>query len=201
MKFVKLTSLALAGALTFAGCKYEEGPRISLRAKRDRVANEWAIKKYTFEGEDRTTQLKDAETGFTVVLNLYRTGSYGLEIVKEVTDSDGKKKYITNHVKYGDHYGFDACCHAEYTGFRLQLPSHIQYIMPGGEWTFDKGHYKIQVKPELSYDNNEVQAQKNTIDWTIVMLKEKEMKVKGRDENDKEWILEVERINDEPYFY
>jgi hypothetical protein len=200
MKFVKLTSLVVAGALTFAGCKYEEGPRISLRAKRDRVSNEWAIKKYTYNGEDRTTQLFDQETGFTILLNLYRTGSYGLETVKKTT-VDGKTKYITNHTAYPGGYGFAYCCNPQYEGFNLQLPSHIQYIMPGGEWSFDKGHYKIQVKPELSYDPNEVMTQKNTIDWTIVMLKEKEMKVKGRDETDTEWILELERINDEPYFF
>ncbi|MBS3915501.1 MAG: hypothetical protein KG003_13480 [Bacteroidetes bacterium] len=199
MKFFKLTSLALLGAMTFAGCKYEEGPRISLRAKRDRVANEWAVKKYTYEGEDRTTQLIDAENGFTIVINLGRAGGYGLEIVKK-TEVDGKTKYITNHTYDGTHFGFDACCHIAYTGFRLQMPSHIQYLMPGGKWTFDKGHYKIQVKPELSYDNENM-TQKNTIDWAIVMLKEKAMKVKGRDENDKEWILELEAINDEPYFY
>jgi len=63
MKFVKLTSLALAGMLTFAGCKYEEGPKISLRAKRDRVANEWRIEKYTYNDSDFTNQIVQVPGG------------------------------------------------------------------------------------------------------------------------------------------
>lgn len=201
MKLFKLTTIALAGALTFAACKYEEGPRISLRTKRDRVSNEWRIIGYTKGGNDSLSRLRDPESGFELIFNFYRTGSYGIEVVKKVGD-----KYVTNHTRFGDSLtngglGFDACCHVEYSAYINNLPNHIQYIRPGGEWTFDKGHYKIQVKPELSYDNNEVLTQKNTIDWTIVMLREKEMKVKGRDDKDVEWTLHFERLNDEPYFY
>jgi hypothetical protein len=59
----------------------------------------------------------------------------------------------------------------------------------------------LQVKPDLSYIASEVQSQKNTIDWGIVMLREKEMKIKGRDANNTEWTLHLKRVNNEPYFY
>lgn len=209
MRFAKLTSFALAGALTFAACKYEEGPKISLRAKRDRVANEWRVKAYTHKGEDKTSLVSNEETKFRIILNFYRNGSYGVEIVKEALDADNNVIYITNHTRFdttnqkmsNGGLGFDACCFFEYKQFQADLPSHIRDIMFHGKWTFDRGHTKIQVKPELSYDNQEVMKQKNTIDWMIVLLKEKEMKVKGRDSNDDEWTLHLERINDEPYFY
>jgi hypothetical protein len=206
MKFIKLTTLALAGVLTFAACKYEEGPKISFRAKRDRVANEWRVKSYTYDGQDQLNRVVDPEFNFELLFNLYRTGAYGIEVVKKETDQDGNVKYITNHTALKDPsnktgIGFQFCCWPEYQGYLANLPSHIKYVMPGGEWTFDRGHTKIQVKPELSYDNQEVQLQKNTIDWGIVMLREKEMKVKGRDENNIEWVMVFERINDEPYFY
>lgn len=203
MKVFKLATIAIAGALTFAACKYEEGPKISFRAKRDRVANEWKVKAYTHNGGDSLFQLKDVEFNFELIFNFYRQGSYGVEVVKKETDQDGNEKYITNHEFYPgtNNLGFDACCYDAYHYFLDHLPAHIKYIMSHGSWTFDKGHTKLQVKPELSYDDQEVMKQKNTIDWGIVMLREKEMKVKGRDENDVEWVITFERINPEPYFY
>lgn len=202
MKFAKLTAIALASVLTFSACKYEEGPRISLRTKRDRVANEWRIEKYEYQHkdssnvEDRTSMINNPENGFTLILNFARTGGYSVEIVKAEKDDNGNTVYRSNHL-----LDFNKCCYTEFVAYRESLPSHFSYLFPGGKWTFDKGHYKIQVKPELSYDANEVLIQKNTIDWTIVKLAEKEMKVKGRDENDNEWKLHLKRINDEPFWY
>lgn len=203
MKVFKLATIAVAGALTFAACKYEEGPKISFRAKRDRVANEWKVKAYTFNGEDHKYKLVDVETNFELIFNFYRQGAYGVEVVKKETDQDGNEKFITDHQYYPatKNYGFDGCCYDDYHRFLDSLPDHIQYIMAHGSWTFDKGHTKLQVKPELSYDDQEVMTQRNTIDWGIVMLREKEMKVKGRNENDVEWVLTLERVNPEPYFY
>lgn len=201
MKIVKIASLVIAGALTFAACKYEEGPKISLRAKRDRVANEWRIEKYTYNDSDRTETLvqpekSQGEASFQIILNLYRTGSYGVEVVQKTKDADGNLLYVTNHTQK-----FDQCCSMEYNSYLESLPDHIKYIMSHGTWTFDKGHTKLQVKPELSYVGSEVQAQKNTIDWGIVMLHQKEMKVKGRDENNIEWTLDLKAVNPEPWIY
>ncbi|MCC7298258.1 MAG: hypothetical protein IT244_07995, partial [Bacteroidia bacterium] len=204
MKFVKLTSLAIAGALTFAACKYEEGPKISLRAKRDRVANEWRVEKYTYNDSDRTTSLAQPDSfvdgvqvpTFQLIVDFYRTGSYGVEVVQKTKDANGNELYITNHTQK-----FDQCCSTAYHSYIENLPSHIQYIMSHGYWTFDRGHTKIQVKPDLSYVGTEVQTQKNTIDWGIVRLHEKELKVKGRDEKNIEWTLHLKPVNSEPYFY
>ncbi len=201
MKFVKLTSLALAGMLTFAGCKYEEGPKISLRAKRDRVANEWRIEKYTYNDSDRTNQIVqvpggNSQTPFELVLNFYRSGSYGIEVVQKSKNAGGQDVYLTNHF-----VDFNECCSTDYNNYLGQLPKHIQDVMSHGTWSFDRGHTKLQVKPDLSYIASEVQSQKNTIDWGIVMLREKEMKIKGRDANNTEWTLHLKRVNNEPYFY
>ena len=204
MKIVKLTALAVAGVLTFAACKYEEGPKISLRSKRDRVANEWKIVKYEYNGFDVTQKVNQtsgqAEVPFMLIINLERTGGYGVEIVKKSTDANGNETYITNATE-SNGKGFDACCSTEYHMFIDSLPSHFKYIIPHGIWSFDKGHTKIQVKPELSYQKDSIMSQRNTIDWGIVMLKEKELKVKGRDEHDIEWKLDLKPLNKEPFFY
>ena len=54
MTRLKNLSLVLVSALAivFTGCKYEEGPGISFRNKRDRVANEWKITGYSIDGTD-----------------------------------------------------------------------------------------------------------------------------------------------------
>jgi hypothetical protein len=48
MKTLKLTTVFLAVALVFGStsCKYEEGPALSLRTKKARIAGEWTIEKF-----------------------------------------------------------------------------------------------------------------------------------------------------------
>jgi hypothetical protein len=47
MKTLELTTLLLAIGLIFGStsCKYEEGPILSLRTKKDRIAGDWVIEK------------------------------------------------------------------------------------------------------------------------------------------------------------
>ncbi len=50
MKKMMIWASALMIALVVASCgKYEEGPKISLRSKKARLANEWVVTKYDVE--------------------------------------------------------------------------------------------------------------------------------------------------------
>lgn len=209
MKFGKLTALAIAGTLTFAACKYEEGPRISLRNKRDRVANEWKIEEFSMGDVDMKNRLeftgdttidgKKYVYHFATILSFFRTGGYSLEVCQVVTDANGNEEYLTNH-----EVNFDKLPggHQIVYGHMVDsFPAPFKYIRPGGKWSFDKGHYKIQVKPDLSFVNDETGNAKNTLDWTIVKLAQKEMKLKGLDENNNPWKMRLKAINKEPYFY
>lgn len=223
MKFGKLIALTIAGALTFAACKYEEGPRISFRAKRDRVANEWKVVSMKLHDSDILNSVnpvyvipdfQNEDTiiyEFNTILNLYRTGSFGCELVLVTRDANQNPTYITNHMActyFGvtpppGQQGFTWLpkCSAVYYNTLTNLPAPFKFIMPHGNWTFDKGHYKIQVKPDLSFVNDESGTAKNTLDWTIVKLAEKTMKLKGLDENNQVWEMELKAINKENYFY
>ena len=54
-----------------AGCgKYDDGPKFSLRSKKERLSNKWRIEKYMQDGSDKTDQFN----------TLYK--SYQFEIVK-----------------------------------------------------------------------------------------------------------------------
>ena len=47
--------LVLLLGISFTGClKYENGPALSLRSKKSRIANTWKVELYTINGEDKT---------------------------------------------------------------------------------------------------------------------------------------------------
>lgn len=60
MKKIGFLSIAalLVGAMVFTACgKYEEGPSVSLRTKKGRLAGEWMIEKYLENGTDQTSAM------------------------------------------------------------------------------------------------------------------------------------------------
>lgn len=65
--------LIILSILAFTGCrKYEEGPGLSLRSKKERVSNVWKIEKYFMNDEDRTAQIDSMYLTYT----LRKDGSY-----------------------------------------------------------------------------------------------------------------------------
>lgn len=202
---IKISALALASSVAFIACKYEEGPRISLRSKRDRAANEWRISSLTIDGKDETSKVNDSTKSFAMVLNMFRTGAYSLNLVKVLKDTaTGAISYETTHTgnnSFGDPN--DMWNEKYILQFWDSLPSVIKHLNGngGGNWAFEKGHYKIVINPNLSYDPEQQTTQVDPIFWTIVKLSEKEMKVKGLNELGKPWEMTLKSINKEPYFF
>jgi hypothetical protein len=86
MKTGKLVlGLSLITAITFASCKkYEEGPVISLRSKKERVANTWQIEVAYNDGEDVTEEYDEYTVKFTKdgdaeLAALYSWGGFSYE--------------------------------------------------------------------------------------------------------------------------
>ena len=66
MKSTKAIILAAAVLLGAASCKkYEEGPMLSLRSKKERVANDWRIGKAMNGDEDVTSDFDEYHVVFT----------------------------------------------------------------------------------------------------------------------------------------
>ena len=68
MKTLKLATLLLAGALVFGSSswKYEDGPALSLRTKKARVAGEWEIDKIiNADGTEESTSTSGVESTYT----------------------------------------------------------------------------------------------------------------------------------------
>lgn len=207
---IRISALALASSVAFIACKYEEGPRISLRSKRDRVANEWRIDNLVVDGVDKTSKVNmtvpDANYGYSIILNMFRTGAYSLNMVKAIKDSaTGAVTYQSNHD--GNNSMFlspgQMWNNLEINTFWDSVPSVVKNLngFGGGKWNFEKGHYKIIISPTPSYDPEQAATQKDPIFWTIVKLSEKEMKVKGLTTDGKSWNMTLKAINKEPYFF
>ena len=64
MRTLKLTTLLLALTLVFGStsCKYEDGPSLSLRTKKARLAGEWIIEK-TVNKDGKETTIKQLLSG------------------------------------------------------------------------------------------------------------------------------------------
>jgi hypothetical protein len=74
--------LALVLPLLITACKkYDDGPGLSLRSKKERVANTWTIDKYFLNGVDATHQL--------VISSYQETYSKSGELNRSYIDSDG----------------------------------------------------------------------------------------------------------------
>ena len=55
--------LMVIAVLLLAGCKYEDGPAISLRSKKARAANTWQIDKAFENGVDRNANASCRQSG------------------------------------------------------------------------------------------------------------------------------------------
>ena len=185
MNTLKIVSIALLGAVSMYSCKYDEGPGISLRAKRDRVANEWRVVNMTYGGVDVTSKVNDSI--FTSVINLSRTGKYNI-VHKDILGN-------TSHTgKWAEKWA------RQYNGYCNNLPIPIRDLTMNGEWSFDYRHDKIQLFPELSTGADSFNV-RGSFNWGIIMLKEKQMKVIGKDRASVDWNMELAPVNGEPYWY
>jgi hypothetical protein len=95
-----------AVALVFTGCKYEEGPSLSLRSKKARLAGEYTVQKATRDGEEIDISFFQ---GFTYIFdkdgnlevkgtNLTSKSTYEFGDKKEtliITDADGDTETYT----------------------------------------------------------------------------------------------------------
>jgi len=94
MKTKVFLACTLFVAFTLASCsKYEEGPAISLRSKKERVANTWKIENAYRNGEDVTGDydqysLRLTKGGDATLAALFRSGNLTFEY-----ETDGTWKF------------------------------------------------------------------------------------------------------------
>lgn len=88
MKNMKYIGLLLGISLVYSACKYEEGPWVSIRSKKERVSNTWKVEKAYEDGQDVTSSYQQYE------LQLLRSGS--AKLVAIYTSGNVTVEYETN---------------------------------------------------------------------------------------------------------
>lgn len=67
---VVLLTAAIVGITVFESCKkYEEGPGISFRSRKERIANTWKVEKYTVGGTDETSSFNILTPDYRIILD------------------------------------------------------------------------------------------------------------------------------------
>jgi hypothetical protein len=210
----KITRFCLAAvglSLVFTACKYEDGPGISLRAKRDRIANEWIVDQFIYDGKDVTDSVNSRQDTFSIIFEMTRTGSYSLEWVRYTVDpNNGIKHYGTSHaVNHNLNNSGPALWNPINMGnYARKMPIPFKVLGSRGFWRFDDKHERISIGTESSYstapadgNGNGTEFEQNARFWTITKLKEKNIAFKGVDSTGKSWSVQLKNLNREPYWY
>ncbi|MEK0421950.1 MAG: hypothetical protein RLZZ161_1801 [Bacteroidota bacterium] len=195
----------------FTACKYEDGPGISLRSKRDRVANEWIVDEFIYDGKDVTDSVNSRQDTFSIIFEMTRTGSYSIEWVRYTIDpNNGIKYYGTSHAtNHNLNNSGPAMWNPKNVGnYGRKMPIPFKVLGSRGYWSFDEKHERISIGKESSYstapadgNGNGTEFQKDARFWTITKLKEKNIAFKGVDSTGKSWSVQLKNLNREPYWY
>ena len=76
---MKYAFLFIAFAVLIGSCKYEEGPFISFRTKKGRIANKWAYDLVLSNGIDETADYKDSYIEFLKPDKVILSGDIGID--------------------------------------------------------------------------------------------------------------------------
>jgi len=84
-----LLSIAVICGIAIASCKkYEEGPSMSLRSKKSRIAGEWTIDKVLYNGSDVTSTY--FPSGTTYKMTMEKGGSWNSTLTTSLGTSTDK---------------------------------------------------------------------------------------------------------------
>lgn len=182
--------------VTLSSCKYEEGVGISLRSKRDRVANEWMVSEYTVTDpqgttEDQTSKYNivngviyssQSQTDSTIeswsyLLIMDRGGFYTLGIVNERGESIDPRRMV-------EYLGTGSASGKTQPNTRPD-PLDIHYLASGGEWSFISKHSRLQLQHDLAGSNfpgdGPTTATNTPVVFDIIKLSNEELKLRAID--------------------
>ncbi len=186
MKQIKFSVIALVvTVLTLSSCKYEEGPGISLIAKRDRLANEWVVSNYKIDGTDNDTALKSMNVGDSLVsvLSIMRTGFYTFDAqyTTDYSKNNNNKVYsvTTTQTSNANHVALIE----SFSRNRLQTNMGSR-----GKWSFDDKHRHVLFADNGNRDLSQSSVLK-VLDCEIIKLKNKEIKLKFKGTDNKDHVV------------
>ncbi len=96
--------------VTFISCKYEDGPKVSIRSKQHRLINSWTIDKIYLDGIDKTDYYKpwfvdyriDIRRDKSYAINYDGAGKYPYHEKGSWSFSDDKMEMVLTHKMHFD---------------------------------------------------------------------------------------------------
>ncbi|MEZ4805567.1 MAG: hypothetical protein R2852_08825 [Bacteroidia bacterium] len=185
MKSIKNLSLIVVTvfAVVFSGCKYEEGPGISFRSKRDRVANEWKVTGYELNGSESDAMKNSFVSGDSIELVFIVTRNYSyamnMAYVDGYTSPSGDKLLSPSAT---DLRGYQDVL-AEFSVNNV----FFKTLQQSGKWSFSDKYKKLNfgANGDLSYAEG---GDTSIIKSDIIMLKNKMLKIEFKQGDDKHRI-------------
>jgi hypothetical protein len=127
---------------SFVGCKYEDGPTMSLKSKKMRLSNIWQFEKVTLDGVDQTNDYFGSD--FKVAFEIYKHGNYSWSL----RDLDGN--LLNREASNNRHQQVSQALSAN-------KPLFFSLIGTAGKWTFHDKFEKVLMYRELSQEpTNEI---------------------------------------------
>lgn len=170
--FNNLWMIVIVVVVALSSC-YEEGPSISFRSKRDRLANEWICTDYTVDGQAADAEKNSFYVGdsLTLVLSLTRTNAYSMNMqyTKSYSESHNNALLNLKSTLTSRHYNDIMAI--------LQANNPLcKSIGNSGKWSFMDKFKKIEFSNTMG-DLSVAEGQK-LMSADVLMLKNKSIKLK-----------------------
>lgn len=133
-----LSVFALSG-IFFTGCKYEDGPVVSLRSKKMRFTNTWQVVEAQLAGSDITSQYNRED--FIISFDVYKDGFYSFTL----RDENGNPLSRT---------GSNPLYSQVERELSQDRPVFMQLVGGSGKWSFVNNMNSVQMRHELSQDSD-----------------------------------------------
>lgn len=183
--FKNLLIIAAVFSIVLSACKYDEGPGISFRQKRERISNIWKVTNYKVDGSDDAALLSTFSHGdsLQIVMTISQSGSYGMNLMytdNYAASTTWHKYYIANQTGMVSLY------------YDYNQNSLFKKVGSNGKWSFDKKHKNVNFGAnDLSHSEGELKP----LVCEIVMLKNKMLKLSYINDDGKKHLITFESAN------
>ncbi|MCC6817418.1 MAG: hypothetical protein IT245_00805 [Bacteroidia bacterium] len=180
-----------AFSIVLTSC-YKEGPKISFKTKRDRLANEWVVSEYQIDGQASDSAKNSFYVADTIalVLNIARNNVYGMNMQYTKAYSEkNDNKLISLKLNFTNSHYIDIMGNL--------TKNNILYrnMGNGGRWSFMDKFRQVEFSSNDMGDLSIADGQKN-FPGKVLMLKNDKLKIEFTI-NDKPHTVTFEPLNPE----
>ncbi len=171
---------------------YKEGPKISFKTKRDRLANEWVVTDYQIDGQTSDSTLKSFYVADTIalVLNIARNNIYGMNMQYTKAYSEKNNNKLLNLSA-----NFNTSHYIDIMGNLTKNNILYRNMGNGGKWSFMDKFRRVDFSSNDMGDLSLAEGQKN-MEGKVLMLKNDKLKIEFTI-NDKPHTVTFEPLNPE----